>query len=434
MKLSSAIRSLSQLFSPAESGRFAAVLAALLLGSVALAQPEAQEAPPLPAAPAAQPDAAPVAPDGAAPAPVEVTASTITITAVTGLVQVRDDEAQPWRPAQAGQEMPIGGEFRTGPRSAVRFSIGPDQVVTLERLGVVKVLEAIRGSDGRARTDVGMKYGRSVMQVEAGGLEHESTIRTPSAVLAIRGSLGFLQEYRNSLLAGADSGDVSWTNTNLKGRQIKLPPGSHQTGDTTSTAQTNANTGTFNPLGDSATTEEVALLSDNASGFYAATEQAGLDQISGQQGAPVVVDMGQFPLPNLTDGLAFAIQWVALSGTDLPDLDFFVVDPLGRTIGSFIGSDMVSEPDAFALGDNTGQGDVEGQATEGVVFPDGFPSGTYNVGVDHFSGVAASYQIDILLEGQPKINSINDTIQPGGLHERFFNIDQAGNVTPTGGG
>ena len=59
-------------------------------------------------------------------------------------------------------------EFRTGPRSAVRFTIPPDQTVTLDRLGTVKVLEAIN-NNGKLTTNLGMKYGRTRYDIEAAG-------------------------------------------------------------------------------------------------------------------------------------------------------------------------------------------------------------------------------------------------------------------------
>src|SRR5687768_11857404 len=47
------------------------------------------------------------------------------ITGVEGLVQVRNDDAQPWERAAVGMIVGEGAEFRTGPRSAVRFQLPP---------------------------------------------------------------------------------------------------------------------------------------------------------------------------------------------------------------------------------------------------------------------------------------------------------------------
>src|SRR5438105_9048352 len=110
-----------------------------------------------------------------------------TVTGIEGLVQVRGAENQPWQRAAVGMVVNEEAEFRTGPRSAVRFTLPPDQTVTLDRLGTVKVLEAI-SDGGKLRTNLGMKYGRTRYDIEAAGREHDSTITSPSNTLAVRGT------------------------------------------------------------------------------------------------------------------------------------------------------------------------------------------------------------------------------------------------------
>jgi len=142
-------------------------------------------------------DAAPAADEAAKPdagddAPAE--ALRIVITGVKGLVRVRQAEDQPWEAAKVGMELSQEAEFRTGPRSSVQIKIFPHHVVTLDRLGTIKVLRAIR-QDGELKTDVGMKYGRTRYQIQAGGAAHEATIRSPSATLAVRGSEVLAEDY-----------------------------------------------------------------------------------------------------------------------------------------------------------------------------------------------------------------------------------------------
>ena len=110
-----------------------------------------------------------------------------TITGVQGLVQVRDAEGKPWRKAEVGMVVLQDAEFRTGPKSAVQFTLPPDQTVTLDRLGTVKLLQAIK-TNGKIITNLGMKYGRTRYDIEAAGQEHESTISSPSSTLAVRGT------------------------------------------------------------------------------------------------------------------------------------------------------------------------------------------------------------------------------------------------------
>lgn len=123
-----------------------------------------------------------------APAPAEGERSLRgQIVGVQGLVQIREEEGE-WMTAKAGMPVTEGSEFRTGPRSAVQFAIEGGHVITLDRLGTMKVLTAVEQADGSIKTDMGMKYGRTSYQIEAGGKEHESTVRSPGATLAVRGS------------------------------------------------------------------------------------------------------------------------------------------------------------------------------------------------------------------------------------------------------
>src|SRR5258706_14770334 len=80
-----------------------------------------------------------------------------------------------------------GAEFRTGPRSAVRVLIPPDQTITLDRLGVVKLMQAIQQGNV-VKTKVGMPYGRTRYDIEEAGIEHQSQLVSPSSTLAIRGT------------------------------------------------------------------------------------------------------------------------------------------------------------------------------------------------------------------------------------------------------
>jgi hypothetical protein len=109
------------------------------------------------------------------------------VTEVTGMVQVRDTDAQPWRKAETKMVVTQGSEFRTGPHSSVTCVIPPDQTFTLDRLGTVRVEEAAKNGN-KITTDLIMKYGRTRYDIEAAGLEHEASIISPSSTLAVRGT------------------------------------------------------------------------------------------------------------------------------------------------------------------------------------------------------------------------------------------------------
>jgi hypothetical protein len=117
----------------------------------------------------------------------ETTAQHLTakVTAVVGQVQYRNSADDGWKPCTVGLELSEGAEFRTGIRSSVSFVIPPHQTITLDRLGVIKLLEAVQ-QNGKYTTDMGMKYGRTRYDIEAPGVEHESTVRSPNGTLAVR--------------------------------------------------------------------------------------------------------------------------------------------------------------------------------------------------------------------------------------------------------
>ena len=165
------------LFAGLGLGAAAASAAGAPVVQLAQNQPDAgvnQPAPP--AQPPAQP---PVEPAGQ---PLR-----IVVNAVKGMVQVRQAEGQPWQRAQVGMELNIGARVRTGLNSAVQIVIEPGQIVTLDRLGEVAVLDAVR--DGAAvKTDIGMRYGRTRYDVEEVGELHDARLHTPGATLAVRGT------------------------------------------------------------------------------------------------------------------------------------------------------------------------------------------------------------------------------------------------------
>ena len=72
--------------------------------------------------------------------------------------EVRKTEDDPWVKARRGMVLKESAEFRTGPRSAIRFIIPPDQTFCLDSQGTTKVLQAV--ADGKkVKTDIGSADG-----------------------------------------------------------------------------------------------------------------------------------------------------------------------------------------------------------------------------------------------------------------------------------
>ena len=71
----------------------------------------------------------------------------------------------------------------------------PNQSITLDRLGTIKVLQAIKQKD-EYKTDVGMKYGRTKYEVQAAGI---ATSLTGALVIVCRGDIGVLAHFAFNL-------------------------------------------------------------------------------------------------------------------------------------------------------------------------------------------------------------------------------------------
>ena len=152
------------------------------------------QAPATPAPAAVEPGAAESVVTAEGGVPANATGLQATVLVVNGRVEARRPGETEWQPVARGAKLPIGAGLRTGFRSAVRFTIPPTQIVDFDRMGEMKILTAELGPDGEVKTDLGMTHGRIKYQIEAGGVEHAVTIRSPSAVLAVRGSTGTLND------------------------------------------------------------------------------------------------------------------------------------------------------------------------------------------------------------------------------------------------
>ena len=80
----------------------------------------------------------------------------IIITGVNGNVQYRAAVDRLWKQAQVNSQRGPGAETRTGPRSAVQFRIPPDQVITFDRQGTMKVINLIETTE--TKVEVGSWY------------------------------------------------------------------------------------------------------------------------------------------------------------------------------------------------------------------------------------------------------------------------------------
>lgn len=185
---------------------------------------------------------------------------TAIIRQVRGQVQVRPDAKSKWVAAKTGMQLTQGAEFRTGLRSQVAFEIPPGEMIALDRLGVVKLIQAVRRKN-KIKTDIGMPYGRAAYTVEAAGEEHESTMHMPGNTLAIRGTGAVMFAQRPfppqvTMLYGTASfttthrGTVDVTGRQKRSTIPKAAPGEEQAARTAVAENQGGDTGGPDFLGD----------------------------------------------------------------------------------------------------------------------------------------------------------------------------------------
>jgi len=306
----------------------------------------------------------------------------IVVTAVKGLVQVRAAEDQPWRIAQAGMNLNTGAEFRTGPKSRVQFRVGKTQTITLDRLGTVKVLDAIQRS-GKISTDIGMKYGRTELQVEAGGIEHESKIHSPSSTLAVRGSGGVLESdsFLDTAYCIDDKADVVMKDPAGRIVHIDLPEPVLTNDKDVDPNKTQKMADAFNPLHGSTTPTEDTLLAENPSGSFINNS---LLDIGGQSGGQSTMDqidtISQMPLGGMfTSGtVTLNFSFISQNSNLAADVDLLANIP---GLGEF-GPGSVDPNGVFAHSGNNVSAFNNDPAAESIVggsSTNTLPTGNYAV-------------------------------------------------------
>jgi hypothetical protein len=319
-----------------------------------------------------------------------------TVTGVEGLVQVRASEEAPWQKATVGMVVGENAEFRTGPKSAVRFTIPPDQTITLDRLGTVKVLQAVL-ENGKVKTKLGMRYGRTRYDIEAAGREHESTITTPSSTLAVRGTKVSVYDQRPfpaeavSLTGRAEFRDF----------KKRISFGGKNAGKTT--VNTQSGNAASLALDSSVVDPGISLArTDAEQALVASLLSRGANVSFDFEKGIRVVRGGTVPrtdaelLPLLPGTLNFVLRW-----TGNTDLNLVLISPGtgpgNRTLYPLGGFDLLPKTGATMAFDHRGgpNGGIE------ICFwPGTFPDGSYRIGAQYISGEITPATVDVFRDGQ----------------------------------
>lgn len=324
-----------------------------------------------------------------------------TVSAVEGLVQVRSAEDQPWQKATVGMTVGENAEFRTGPRSAVQFQIPPDQTITLDRLGTVKVLQAVL-DNGKVKTALGMKYGRTRYDIEAAGREHEATISSPSSTLAVRGTKFSAYDQRPfPAVATSLTGRVEF-------RDFKKRVSFGRAG------QGKTQVDTENPNAAAKALEQTVV--DPSIALARSTAEATLVESLLSRGATVgfdydkgikVVRGGTVPqndnelIPTLPGTLNFVMRWTGNTDLNLgvisPNPDPTNLNPGNLVVYPLGGFDFTKSGGVIPFDHRGGpNGGIE------VAFwPNAeFPRGSYVIGAQYISGEITPATVDVFLNGQ----------------------------------
>lgn len=308
----------------------------------------------------------------------------IHVIAVQGGAQYRASADTKWAALKPDLDLTEGVEFRTGPKGAIQFTVGTDQVYRVDRLTAVKVLRASLLPDGTIKTDVGMTYGRVSKDVDEPDHPHQDTIVCPSSTLAIRGTRVALYD-QPPFAPEAISLTGTATITNVHG---VLTFGS-KGGGTVRANDTSVVSGVA--------AESVYLNNVNPAGTFAGqttTEQqesAALSNVLGTTSVPLGPLNSIVRTPQNTNGLSlplavdqelfFTMFW---TGPAFTQVDFTVRGPDGQTVS--VNNPTVSSGGMYFTG-STGFGPTANSSGNGqqaidwgnLTSKSPFPLGTYTI-------------------------------------------------------
>ncbi|MEX2216791.1 MAG: FecR domain-containing protein [Phycisphaeraceae bacterium] len=374
-----------------------------LLGRNRTAFVLAQEEPPKEGEPKKEepPKKADAPPVGGEAAPKEAPKQLkITIVAIQGFAQVKQAADKPWQPAKVGMELSPGADLRTALRSVVQIKIEPGQTITLDRLGTIKIIDAVKEGN-KVKTDIGMQYGRTSYTVEAEQDEHDAKLHTPGTVMAIRGTATVSQSdglvERTTVKYGSvnntDKTRMVTYNINARGEATVTSTDRSPTDHAMKEAENNPR-GRFAGLD---RTEKQVLRDDPADrGDFKAT---GLrDARAGGKRDEFETNLaGNFPFAPLKPmappilqetSIEFSLSWFGTS----TDLNFSVKDPAGDVLNV---NKLAVRPATSLAGSHSGNDMGSVSSGMELVFygPNSF-GGKYQLKVDFISGADVTAQIN----------------------------------------
>ncbi len=371
------------------------------------------------------------------------------ITKVQGeLAEVRRDADSPWEPAKAGMVLSENAEIRTGDKSAVQFVIPPKTTYTLDRLGTTRILEAVYDGQ-KITTNVGMEQGRvrldskplgasatavtpevPVFKVEAAGIEHDSTIRSPNSALAVRGTIvSLVDEAGYPVVATSLTGRAEFTN--LRRNLVAFGGGGK------ASVQNDQNSAAEQALAASIIAVSPEIAASQGEALQVATLVARGGFIQGD------VNVGDLNVPDaealafLPGTLQFVLRWDGGPSRNLNDLNLAVVSPLTTASSpdfvanppftvSLVPGDPKAEatraakyPRTSRSGGQIGRNSVGPEGLEIASWGRNYPRGAYTVAVYNLVDAVpppttttdpVNYTVDVFLNGEKIIQPVADSV------------------------
>jgi len=319
----------------------------------------------------------------------------IRVAQVEGMVQVRPEGGEAWQAVEPGMVLGAGAELRTGPRSAVHFIIDPDQHVTLDRLGTVKILNALKKKD-HLDIDLGMKYGRTEYEVEAGGVEHESAIHSPGATLAVRGTVAMLENdgLTPPRVVVIESREARFSN--WRGEEVTMERGEVSTETPTPTAHARRRAArATHPNGETLTRSELAAREDMPLLEGERLREFDLTNRRLRFAAARRTSLRIAERNVLPGRLNFILNWQGDADVDLGVQSPASGDNFLTTFPTSANGGSIAVPSGGRVtADHLGPNGLE------IAFwGESFPEGTYELQADLFSGQQADIRMRTVLDG-----------------------------------
>jgi hypothetical protein len=255
------------------------------------------------------------------------------------------------------------------------------------------VLQAFENR-GKAKTDLGLKYGRARYDIQHTDLEHESTIRSPGSTLAIRGT-NVLYEDQAPWVPSAicNTGRAEFRNYRRQFLAFGGKRPAQVAADKNSPAETAFSNTKADPKGAYAgrtgAEDQLTLTLQSIGGADALGQQVIHGIVSGFSGESILGTAGGFPGP-----LRLNVNWFSTTAGAPSNLDLSVTitDLLGNTAVVNAANPTVGSGSATGRfsGDDKG---VNGLGAEELFFDQFFPSGTYTMQIDPNGGSPARTQI-----------------------------------------